>query len=38
MAPVQDCDMEEMTKTVPAKVETDASVTARLVNLSLIHI
>jgi len=32
MAPVQDCDMEEMTKIVPANVETDASVTTRLVN------
>jgi len=34
MAPVQDCDMEEMTQVVPAQMETssDASVTSRLVN------
>ena len=31
MAPVQDCDMEEI-KIVPANMETDASVTTRIVN------
>jgi len=32
MAPVQDCDVEEKTKTQPTNMETDASVSARLVN------
>jgi len=34
MAPVQDCEMEEMTQVVPVNMETssDASVTSRLVN------
>jgi len=32
MAPVQDCDMEEVTKIAPADTETDASVRMRLVN------
>jgi len=32
MAPVQDCDMEEMTKIVPATTDTDASMRSRLVN------
>jgi len=32
MAPVQDCDTEEMTKIDEVKMETDAAVTTRLVN------